>query len=223
MGFGMGALIGIEIGAASTAICVAEPVRRDDGIHFLVRYLERLPPNTSCVALADRYREIVEKLSRRTDLFVQPYLNATQGGAPFVEAFRELASAWNLQTVYFNHGTERTPGDARTVQLGKAWLVSRLKVLIQRGRLHLPRSPDSETLRRELDDYRVDPPHDANTRYGAFRVGSQDDLINALGLAVQEDIAPWREEDQEALADGFAQAPMTEVGEILEMYKKLGL
>jgi hypothetical protein len=28
---------------------------------------------------------------------------------------------------------------------------------------------------------------DANDRYGAFRVGSHDDLVTALGLAVQTD------------------------------------
>jgi hypothetical protein len=33
----MSALIGIEIGPASTAICVAQPERRESDVHFLVR------------------------------------------------------------------------------------------------------------------------------------------------------------------------------------------
>ena len=28
---------------------------------------------------------------------------------------------------------------------------------------------------------------DANDRYGAFKVGTQDDLVTALGLALQDD------------------------------------
>jgi hypothetical protein len=216
----MGALIGIEIGAGSTAICVAEPDRRAGAVHFSVRHLERLPPNTSCIALADRYREIVERLGTKTDLFVQTYLDATQVGPPLVESFRELTGAWNLRVVYFNHGPQRTVAEDRTIQLGKGWLVSRLKVLFQRRRLHLLRSPEAETLRRELDAYRPNLPDDANTRYGAFRVGSQDDLLNALGLAVQEDLAPLSPEEQAAFDDAFAGAPITEVGQLLELLER---
>jgi hypothetical protein len=220
----MGALIGIEKGPSSTALCVVEPERRGNEVHFIVRHLERLPPNTSCVVLAERYSEIVERLGTRTDLFVQAYLNATQDGPPLVEAFRDLTKAWNLRPVYFNHGAQRAVGEDRTtIQLGKAWLVSRLKVLFQRGRLHMARTREADTLRRELEAYRVDLPEDANDRYGAFRVGSQDDLLTALGLAVQEDLVPWSPEDWAAMEEAFNGPPITEAGAILEMYRKLGL
>ena len=72
----------------------------------------------------------------------------------------------------------------------------------------------------ELDE---DLPDDANTRYGAFRVGTQDDLLNALGLAVQEDIAPWSPEEQAAFDEVFAGEPLTEAGKLLELYKRAGL
>lgn len=220
----MAALIGIERGPASTALCVVEPERRDRSVHFNVRHLERLPPNTSCVVLAERYSEIVERLGRKTDLFVRAYLNATQEGPPLVEAFQELTRASHLRPVYFNHGAQRTEDEDRiTIQLGKAWLVSRLKVLLQRQRLHLTRSPEATTLRRELETYRIDLPEDAATRYGAFRVGSQDDLLTALGLAVQEDIAPYSAEDSAALDEAFANLPLSPAAAIEEMYRKLGL
>jgi hypothetical protein len=32
----------------------------------------------------------------------------------------------------------------------------------------------------------------ANDLYGAFKVGTHDDLVTALGLATQSDRAPWR-------------------------------
>ena len=38
---------------------------------------------------------------------------------------------------------------------------------------------------RELEDYEIRVTEDANDRYGAFKVGAHDDLVTALGLAVQ--------------------------------------
>jgi hypothetical protein len=219
----MSALIGIEIGPASTAICVVEPERRDDSIHFLVRHLERLPPSANYIQLGRRYTEVVDRLATKTDLSVHTYINVTHAGAPVVTAFQKRTGAWSLRSVYFNHGAQRIVDEKRNIQLGKGWLVSRLKVLLPSGQIHLTRTHETEILHRDLDAYRPNLPEDAATRYGAFRVGTQDDLINALGLAVQEDIAPSRPEDQAAIDEGFAQAPMTEVGAILDMYKKLGL
>lgn len=73
------------------------------------------------------------------------------------------------------------------VSLGKAFLVSRLQALLQTRRLHLPRSPEAEALAQELLDYEIRVDENANDRYGAFRVGTHDDLVTALGLAVQSD------------------------------------
>ena len=70
--------------------------------------------------------------------------------------------------------------------LGKAWLVSRIKVLLQCGRLHLPKTPVAEAMKDELLDYEIRINEDANERYGAFKVGAHDDLVTALGLAVQD-------------------------------------
>lgn len=42
-------------------------------------------------------------------------------------------------------------------------------------------------LAEELLEYEVKVAEDANDRYGAFKVGSQDDLVTALGLALQDD------------------------------------
>ena len=68
-----------------------------------------------------------------------------------------------------------------------AYLVARLQALLQTGRIHLPGTAEAEVLAQELIDYeiRVDP--DANDRYGAFKVGTHDDLATALGLAVQRE------------------------------------
>jgi hypothetical protein len=62
-------------------------------------------------------------------------------------------------------------------------------MLLQTHQLHLPRSPESEILAQELMAFEVKPQPD-NDLYGAFRVGSQDDLVTALGLGVQRPPRP---------------------------------
>jgi hypothetical protein len=47
-------------------------------------------------------------------------------------------------------------------------------------------------LSEELLDYEIRVDENANDRYGAFRVGTHDDLVTALGLATQADRPPWR-------------------------------
>ena len=63
-------------------------------------------------------------------------------------------------------------------------------MLLQTGRLHLPRTTESEKLAQELLDYEIQVDENANERYGAFRVGTHDDLVTALGLAVNKE--PYR-------------------------------
>lgn len=41
---------------------------------------------------------------------------------------------------------------------------------------------------QELPEYEVKPSPQANDTYGAFVVGKHDDMVTALGLAVQDDI-----------------------------------
>jgi hypothetical protein len=52
----------------------------------------------------------------------------------------------------------------------------------QRGRAEL----ESAVLRTELTSDELTASGDANVRHGAFRVGVHDDLVTAVGLAVQD-------------------------------------
>ncbi len=49
------------------------------------------------------------------------------------------------------------------------------------------KTAEAEILAQELLEFSIEMPPDANDRYGAFRVGTQDDLVTALGLAVQDE------------------------------------
>ena len=185
----MDSVIGIDIGQKKdpTAICVAQTdQRRKPQVehHFLVRHLERLPLGTAYPAVARRLGEIITGVisrSSRPTVFV----DATGVGRPVVDLLREGAPPNSaIVPVTFTHGDRRTE-DRGEVRLGKAYLVSRLQALLQTGRLHLPRTPEAELLAEELLDYEIRVDENANDRYGAFRVGTHDDLVTALGLAVQ--------------------------------------
>jgi hypothetical protein len=113
-------------------------------------------------------------------------VDATGLGQPVVDLMAERL--FKVTPVYFTHGDRRTVNGDGSVSLGKAWLVSRLQALLQTGRLHLPQTQEARALAKELLDYEIRVTENANDTYGAFRVGTHDDLVTALGLAVQADL-----------------------------------
>lgn len=93
----------------------------------------------------------------------------------------------DLRPITFVHGETY---NQKTGRMGKAYLVSRLQALLQERRLSLPpRHPEAQAMVRELKDYEIRVSDDAKDTYGAFKVGTHDDLVTALGLAVLEDPA----------------------------------
>jgi hypothetical protein len=189
----MSILLGADFGQrrAPSAICIAEnPLRvadRRKERHFLIRTLERLPAGTTFPALADRLAAMeVGARQRATAKRVAVYVNATGVGDPLVELLATRI-ANRVRPEYFTYGDRRTE-DWPKVELGKAYLVARLQMLLQTGRIHLPRTPQAEALAKELLDFEIRIESDANERYGAFAVGTHDDLVTALGLAVQTDV-----------------------------------
>jgi len=182
--------IGIRIGQGrdATAIAVTEVERRAAGenveTHFQVRFLDRMPPGTTYPSVVERLAKIVAGVATRTRS--TPTLNVDATPAePVLALLRE--KRLDPIACHFNHGGRRNQVGFREVSIGKGFLVVRLKVLFQTGRLHLPRTREAETLRSELIEYDVRLDDDADNRPGAFRVGTHDDLITALGLAVQDD------------------------------------
>ncbi|MES2463381.1 MAG: hypothetical protein V4671_22640 [Armatimonadota bacterium] len=178
--------------------------------HHMVRHLERLPLGTPYPDITKRLGEIIERVRLQTaqraadqegwipdhhPSRISPYVNltvyvdATGVGQPVVDLLTAAKTVVN--PVYFTHGDRRTeekqvyPLKGVSVSLGKAWLVSRLQALLQTGRIHLPDTNEARVLAKELQDYEIKVTEDANDKYGAFKVGTHDDLVTALGLAVQ--------------------------------------
>jgi hypothetical protein len=187
----MHTVIGLDIGQRRdpTAICVAEAERRPVGkrmdFHFLIRHLERLPLGTTYPVIAQRLVRIEGRLIQKTAQPPDLFVDATGVGQPVVDLLQDELPRSRVIAVYFTYGDRRTEEESDSVTLGKAYLVSRLQTLLQTGRLHLPRSREAEILAQELLDYQIRVDEKANERYGDFKVGSHDDLVTAMGLAVQ--------------------------------------
>jgi len=114
-------------------------------------------------------------------------IDATGVGGPVVDILRERLGlhARDVVACTFTHGEKYgQDDDARTASVGKAFLVSRLQALLQTQRLKLPTTPESEALARELQNFEIRVDDDASDRYGAFKTGTHDDLVTALGLCV---------------------------------------
>ena len=198
-------IVGVDIGQKRdpTAICVVQTEQRDRPTnsrgtsstdqHYLVRYLERMPVGASFPFVVERVARVVEDLHRHHHLRPDNiYVDATGLGPPIVDLFETAIPKCSIVGVYFTHGDRRADED-EGIRLGKAFLVSRLQLLLQTRRLHLPETDEAKLLAEDLLNYEIEVGEDANERYGAFRVGARDDLVTALGMAVQVEIftGPW--------------------------------
>lgn len=194
-------IVGADIGQKvdPTAIVVAEALFAGSGRGaawgFTIRHMERLPLNTSYPDVAARILQVVERVDAQqepanthTDIPVHVVVDSTGVGAPVVDILRrELQGTWaTLAEATFTHGDRLIGafGDQK-MSVGKAYLVSRLQALFQTQRIHLPKNhAEADAMATELMDYEIRISEDANDKYGAFRVGTHDDLVTALGLAV---------------------------------------
>lgn len=184
-------IIGVDIGQKRdpTAIAVAEAQERithgRSEYHYLIRHLERLQLGTPYPDVARRVGKIYHGARARSGKEALIYVDATGVGAPIVDMLRDdPPGTRSIKAVYFTHGDRREEARGE-VKLGKAYLVSRLQALLQTRRLHLPQTSEAEALAKELLDYEIRLDENANDKYGAFKVGCHDDLVTALGLAVQ--------------------------------------
>lgn len=197
----MAITIGVDIGQKRdpTAVCVAEGEWREvEGrteSHFTVRHLERLPLGTPYPQVAERIARITDQVRARIGESPTVFVDATGVGTPVVDLLRERVLSGEVVAVWFTYGDQRTEsweGDHLRVSLGKSHMVSRLQVLLGTGRLHLPRTQEVAALTEELLNYELRVDQSGHERSGAFRFGTHDDLVTALGLACQIDRSPWR-------------------------------
>ncbi len=207
--FSMGVSVGVDLGQKMdpTALVVMEAQRRgwewryapDDAagvlgkarrwrtggeVHYVARMVQRLPLGTTYPEVARRLAEMDCRL-RAMGHYPIFWVDATGVGKPVVDLLR--ARGVSLRAVYLTGSDQVTEGPDGEVRLGKALLVSRLQVLLQSEQIHLPVTPEAAVLVQELMNYEIRVNESANAQFGAFKVGSHDDLATALGLACWEE------------------------------------
>jgi hypothetical protein len=185
--------VGVDVGQRvdPTAIAVGEADPRTnaagrDEVHHVIRHLERLPLGTPYPHVGERVAAVCAGIKERSGDTPRLFLDATGVGLPLVDALVAAGVEALINPVFFTHGDKRTVENGE-VKLGKAWLVGRLQVLLQGDRLHLPDTAAARVLADELLNYEIKVDPDGNDKYGAFKVGTHDDLVTCLGLAVQLD------------------------------------
>jgi len=156
--------------------------------HYTAREMGRLPLGTPYPEVYRHVAHIIDLLRARKVWRPWLFIDGT-GAIAAVDELRAMlkGTSCKLTICTFTYGDKYVPG-AGTASVGKAFLVSRLQVLLQSNRLALPaKKPEAAAMARELQDYEIRVDQDANDKYGAFKVGTHDDLVTALGLAVLDD------------------------------------
>jgi len=190
----MGAVVhvGVDIGQKQdpTAVVVAEIELRNGVSHYVIRHLGRFPLGTPYPAVVTRLMTIKNGLKEKqaNDHW---WVDATGVGQPLVDLLRQ---AGLYPTPVYLTGSDRAIQEGYDLRLGKSLLVSRLQVLLQSGRIHLPRTAEASTLVDELLNYEIKVGGDANAQFGAFKTGTHDDLATALGLACWQEPRQFRME-----------------------------
>lgn len=172
---------GLDIGGKGkpTAIAVVNAELREDenrrmAVYRDIWFLERLLESSENEAM-ERMAQIVDEVTRRNGGEApRLHVNVTGPGKPVLGMLRFNEAKPPMTPVYLTDGDERDEGDG-AVRLGKGWLVSRLQVLLSRGRITALDAARAgfEALTEELLDYGVgDEPGP---------------LMIAFGLAVQKD------------------------------------
>lgn len=175
-------------------------------IHYVIRRVERLALGTPYPLVVARLADIHAALvsagrpvgelqhprfkemysPRATGRHIHAVLvDATGVGTPVVDLLKEK-NIYPLTAVYLTGGEKATTSNGE-LHLAKALLVSRLQVLLQQRRIHLPDTPESRALTEELLNYEIRVTENANLQAGVFKTGKHDDLATALGLACWDD------------------------------------
>lgn len=207
-------VIGVDVGQRTdyTAIAVVQsqgysrlPFFMTPEWFFEVRAIDRLPLGLPYPEMARRVKLVVDGVIDRTGGKETPWLfvDATGVGTAMVDELRAVNVLARIEPVYFNAGDKRIyrkqPQTGQLfLSLGKAWLVARLQVLLQRQAIRLPKTKIMQALTDELLSYEIRISDKGDDSYGAFKVGSHDDLVTALGLAVQVDVAGGGRWDQDS-------------------------
>ena len=170
-------VVGVDLGQTAdyTAITILE--ERESNAYD-VRYLERLR-NTPYPVIVRRLDHIVKRLPEKPSMAV----DAIGVGRPVIDMIRDAhlpATVYPITLI----GGDAVTRDGMERHVPKRDVASTIAVLLQTGRLRIARGlKESETLLRELLNFRVKISLSGHDSYEAWREQEHDDLVLAVGLA----------------------------------------
>ena len=197
--------IGVDVGSKvdHSAVAIVEAEDRGGVEHYILRQVQRAPLGLSYDEIVPWIAEGVRVTVSMADGLVLLLVDATGVGLPVVDLL--VSAGAEPLPVYFTMGERvivtgdpgpgirdlakrdtRKPGDIK-VSIGKYALVSRMQALLNNNRLHMLRDdPAVAEMVEELLAYEIRPniSNEDVDQYGAFEVGTHDDIATALGLAV---------------------------------------
>ena len=158
-----------------TAITILE---EKESRSYDVRYLERLR-NTPYPSIVRRLDHLVQRLPEKPCMAV----DATGVGRPVIDMIRDANLTATVYPITLTGGDAVTR-DGMERRVPKRDVASTIAVLLQTGRLRIARGlKESETLLRELLNFRVKISLSGHDTYEAWREQEHDDLVLAVGLA----------------------------------------
>ena len=175
-------------------------VPRQIETYYEARHIERVKLMTPYPDVAQRVAAIATSPALSGSR-VMMLVDITGVGRPVYEMIYDAVSILSggqghgtpgirMRGITFTHGDRYDRAQGR---LGKAYGVSRMQALFQQHCVKLPpRHEEAQAMMRELKDYEIKVDVDANDKYGAFSVGSHDDLATALILACLDDPHDYR-------------------------------
>jgi len=170
-------VVGVDLGQTAdyTAITILE--ERENNFYD-VRYLERLR-NTPYPSIVRRLDHLVKKLPEKPSMAV----DATGVGRPVIDMIRDANLPASVYAITLTGG-DAVVRDGMERRVPKRDVASTIAVLLQTGRLRIARGlKESETLLRELLNFRVKISLSGHDSYEAWREKEHDDLVLAVGLA----------------------------------------
>ena len=190
---------GIDVGKRHdpTAIVVAvaddRRVNNQWETHFVVPFLKRIELNTPYPVQAEMLVDYGVKALHRffadnRGIEIRPpkvYVDVTGVGDAMVDLLKKsnIQRVGSLRPCRFVAGDRFNDAGAE-YSIGKAHFASRLQILAESKRVHLPDTPEAKILAQEMLDFDIDVDETSGkATYGENRPGTHDDLICALGLA----------------------------------------
>jgi len=146
--------------------------------HYTVRHIERLPAETAYPDIISRLKEHQYKIEHRVPTYY--IVDVTEIGPLVVDYIRQGLKRYDMIIAgAFTAGARESGYDDMSFFVPKSHVVSTLQLLLQARRLHLLNTVEARALGEDLLRYRIKPGSDIS----GFKVGAQDDLVSALGIA----------------------------------------